>query len=216
MSIKVAAWNVAKGLGNGNEARIYEGIKQLDAEIVVLSEAYATDASNPNEHVIDKISDFAMDNGYEFVVETGYNDEGSVNEELQREQYLVVLGRHALKGAGLIRLDNRSAIGLTLLDNQTDVEIQAVAAHFRDENEQLRQDMAQSLTALVDTTKPTLLIGDLNAMHRNSNHARLVRSPIIRGLSKLTNLHPRAKSLSGRLIEMADGGHYGLFEGSWF
>lgn len=44
MAIRLAAWNVAKELGNENKAQdVIKAIESLNADIVILSEAYGKD-----------------------------------------------------------------------------------------------------------------------------------------------------------------------------
>ena len=210
MSVKVAAWNVKRGLGNEYEGLIFNGLDQLNADVVVLSEAYSTNDTTPDgleEDVIGRVSEFAERQGYDYIAQTPYQESGlrSPNESEPGEQtYLMVLGREVIKSANLIRLYNRDALDLNIVDQQTGISIQGIAAHFDDRHEYYRQKMTIDLISNLDPNRPSLLMGDLNAMNANSSAARLLRTNAARYIAN-HSFTERMKSITSRSIEMANG-----------
>ncbi len=212
---KVAAWNVAKGLGDSRAEHIFEGINRLDAQVIFLSEAYLTDYRVTNEEILDKVKNLAKINGYK-MYETGYDDEGLENDPKRSNQHGVVLGRQALKGATVLRLGSRNAFQLSIFDEKSQSEIQAVAAHFSDKNESSRNGMANALISQLDLDKPTLLLGDLNSMYRGSVPAKLLNSYFGKMGNIVSKIHPRTNSLAERLIGMADGSTMNILQQAGF
>lgn len=210
MSIRVAAWNVERGLGNKHQGRIFDGIKQLDSDIVVVSEAYGTDDTTSDElreDINGRIADFSEQQGYDYTQQIAYEeyDKRSLEESPKGyETYLMVLGRQAIKGTDSIRLGGRNALSLDIIDDQTNIKIKGIAAHFDDRNESLRQSMVHSLVENLDTNNPSILMGDLNALHANSWPARLLQTDVARLIANLS-ITKHMKLITNRAIEMSDG-----------
>lgn len=210
MPIKVAAWNVNRSLGNEFEGLIFNGLEQLDADVLVLGEAYSTDDSTPDgfeDDVLGRVNQFADRLGYDYIVQTPYQESGSrsLDEAAQGEQVrLMVLGREVIKNANLIRLYNRNALELNIVDDQTGIEIQGIAAHFDDRHEHYRQRMTIDLLSYLDPLKPKLLMGDLNAMNANSFESRLLKTRFAQFIAD-HSFTKRMKLITGRSIEMANG-----------
>jgi endonuclease/exonuclease/phosphatase family metal-dependent hydrolase len=213
MAVEVAAWNVAKGLGIEERAsKVLEGIKRLDADVVILSEAFATDNSTSPDFrsdVFGRVMEFAGANGYQSIDAPAYQDANTdrVGAPDGFEQYLMVLGRNdpMIRSARTLRLGTRNAFSMQVADPKAHKELHIVGAHFDDRSESLRQYMAASLLEKVDLTRPLVLAGDLNAMHRGTISARLVRSKVAEMVAKRLPSE-RAKWLGQRLVEMGDGG----------
>lgn len=196
MATRIAAWNVAKNLGDEKRAsRIEEGIKRLDADVVVLSEALAAERG-----VTPKIDvSFARSLGYEAIFMTVYADDEPREEDLNLELYLMVMARAGVE-LEMARLATRNAISIHINDEH-DGNLHGVGAHFDDRLEPTRQAMAQAFLA----ENPDFLIGDLSAMHQQSCSARLMRSGIARAAAHHAPV-ARVQSLGTRLHGMADGG----------
>lgn len=88
----------------------------------------------------------------------------------------------------------------------TNTHIRVLGVHLDDRTEEgrLREITAISDVINAHENTPTLLLGDFNAMHRDSRFAKLVRSGLagrlVRGVA-----HPLISSMAGRTIEMASG-----------
>lgn len=210
MSVKVAAWNVKRSLGNEYEGLIFNGLEQLNADVVVLSEAFSTDDTTPDDledDVLTRVNSFADKMDYDFIGYIPYQESGlrSPKESKPGEQtYMMVLGREVIKSTNLLRLYNRNAYGLDIVDSQTGINIQGIATHFDDRHEYYRQKMMIDLMANLDPIKPNLLMGDFNAMPGDTWPARLLRTNIARFIAD-HSFTERMSSITNRSIEMANG-----------
>lgn len=190
-SVKVASWNIARGLSDEKKSRkVVDGLERLDADIVFLPEAFAQngEATDPN---------FGRNLGYRHLA-VEYED-----RELHTsgKQYIVALSRVASR-LEEIRLHDRNAIrATTTLEGQ---ELALTGAHFDDRDELKRINMAARFTAKADPSRPTALIGDLNTMHADDPRARVLSHPVTRRLAAAAP-HERVRSLATRLTDMATG-----------
>ncbi|HVX23968.1 MAG TPA: endonuclease/exonuclease/phosphatase family protein [Candidatus Saccharimonadales bacterium] len=217
MAIELAAWNVAKGLGIDERApQVLEGIKRLDADVVVLSEAWATDDNTSPDfihEVIGRTMEFAGRYGYRSYDPVPYKDADTTRHGAPAgfEQYLLVMGREnpAVRWAQPIRLGTRNALSMHVTDPQAHHDVYMIGAHFDDRSEALRLGMASALLKRIDLQRPFVLAGDLNAMHHDARSARFLRSK----LAEMAASHlpgDRAKWLGSRLLEMGDGRTMGM------
>lgn len=189
--MKVASWNLGRGLSRENRAGVIsDGLDRLDADIVFLPEAF-----DKTGCPID--SDFASSLGYSSLA-TEYDD---AEPHPSEEQYIVALSRVAAQ-LEVVRLDARNALSANLEIEGEKISI--VGAHFDDRREDIRTGMAG---AFIDSGNPDIaraLIGDLNAMHGGDLRARLLSSSVARSVaSRLGN--DRVRGLATRLTEMASG-----------
>ena len=224
MAMEIGAWNVAKGLGDPARATLIEqGIEQLGADVLVLSEAFATDNGSTERAVdiVGSMGDMAIRLGYR-VTEAPYED--STPNPLAPEgfeQYLAVMSRNENTTTAVIRLRHRNAISIKTYEAATDSVISGIGTHFEDRQEDLRQDMA--LAAARQSGRPNtpfFIAGDLNAMYRSTLPAKLAGSSIAEKLSRVAPT-ARFKSLGQRFVQMADGGtmlafkNHGFVDADW-
>jgi endonuclease/exonuclease/phosphatase family metal-dependent hydrolase len=190
--MRIAAWNIAGGLSKPEkESKIKDGIAKLNADIVILSEAF--DKSGVSVDL-----DYATNLGYQ-EYKTEYQDKEPHRSE---RQFVVALSRVAVE-TSILHLATRNVISLTT-DNDGE-PLQIIGAHFDDRNETFRQGMAKSFIEQVDLSKPTVLAGDLNSMHKDNNRAVFFSNPLFRVVGHYMPI-ARPRSLMTRLSEMADGG----------
>lgn len=212
MSVKVAAWNVNRSLGNEYEGHIFSGLEQLNADVVVLSEAFSTDDTTPDDledNVLTRVNSFADKMDYDFIGYIPYQESGlrSPKESMLGEQtYLMVLGREVIRSTNLLRLYNRNAYELGIVDNQTGINIQGIATHFDDRHEYNRQKMMIDLIPNLDPSpsRPNLILGDFNAMPGNTREAQLLRTKTARFIAD-HSFTERMAIITKRSIEMANG-----------
>lgn len=208
MLVEVASWNLAKGLGiDDRRVQILDGLKQLDADVFVLGEAFASDDSSSKDFVVDvsgQIHDFAVDNGYKaYIASYKDADPTRLGAPAGIEQYLAVLGRAVLTEATEVRLKTRQGFKLRIDDGNKGIV--GIGAHFDDRSEGLRLGMVDAvLEAIKNTSQPTLVMGDFNAMHGRSLPARIMRNKLA-SLAAEHAPNERTAWLASRLIEMADG-----------
>lgn len=202
--MRLAAWNVARGLSNPEKhAQIEAGIEQLDADVVVLSESIDNSGNLVNTR-------FASQLGYEALT-VPYRDS---EVHPSGEQHITLLSRIALD-ASEVRLDTRSAIKAVMPGGEQDKPLHLFGAHFDDRSELARLRMAEAFLDIVSNGLPTVLAGDLNSMHFEDRIAKLLRSGTVRGLARIAP-HPRIRSLGTRLTEMATGSTMGVLESAGF
>lgn len=215
MSIEVATWNLAKGLGTERQAQIFEGIKRLDSQTIVFSEAFRTTSVLPdekqqqNDDIIGAIEDFSLENGYEQVISYPYADFPKPSEALDDEVYGLVLSRTALNldNTEMIRLGGRNALSLEVIckiDESEAAAVQVIAAHLDDRNEDLRRMAIDSLPNYLIASRPKVMLGDFNAMHGDTTIARLLRTKPAKVIAN-NSFPKRARTITTRAVEMANG-----------
>lgn len=202
--MRLAAWNVARGLSNTEQEasprrtqQIIDGIEQLDADVVILSEAYNQRGIEPDaaQHLTQTLGYRALATPYEDSI-------AHQNEPSDFEQHLMILTRQdgALQP---VRLGGRNALAHQVMVDASPVTI--LGSHFEDRQETLRLGMAEAVVDMIDDgATPVVLAGDLNAMHRQDWRAHVLRHSLTR-LAAQHAPHPRIRSLGTRLTEMADG-----------
>ncbi len=193
MSLKIASWNVARKLSDPKRhQKIQAGLEVLDADVVVLSEAFDKTGRPVNLK-------FARESGYHMAV-TEYGD---ADEHPSQKQWLCLLSRKAI-GSSVIRLASRNALRATVTADESGRKVEVIGSHFDDRSERLRRAMGRSLLEQIDLSEPTIVAGDLNTMPGDRFNARLLGSGPARLAARMAP-HPRIKSLGGRLNEMASG-----------
>lgn len=86
-----------------------------------------------------------------------------------------------------------------------DESLRILGVHLDDRTETLRLQQAAQLIAMVESGEmPTMIMGDLNAMDRNSKFARFVRSDIAQDIGKQFSSE-KLRSVATRVGEMALG-----------
>jgi endonuclease/exonuclease/phosphatase family metal-dependent hydrolase len=213
MSFTVASWNVAEGLAKVDDPQrpvdLVETIRSLDKDIVVLSDAYWL--QNPLHPVMPEVAQAAVrrfkDDGYH-VSQVEYDD-----NYLWPERYMTVLSRLAVTEDEAVKLGGRNGVKLTVQDPDAEVNVRLVGAHFYDREEAWRLTQTRDMLAQFDLSEPTILAGDLNAMH-GKGRARWLRSGPMRALAgRLPHPEPRHKmeaelgrlNEAERLADMASG-----------
>jgi endonuclease/exonuclease/phosphatase family metal-dependent hydrolase len=205
--IKIASWNIAKAFNDKRAATIEKGIDRLDADIIVLSEAFFTDHNTPPGFVEDRVKamqEMADRLGYDYFSCTPYNGHDYPdNQPVDYDLYLVALSRFPV-AFQVKRLDARDSLFITYRDDQWAQDITIVGTHFDDLSETSRQAMAAAALKLLDLSKPTVIMGDMNSMHGNTWQALLVESRP--GRWALRHMPTDfTKSLGERLYGMAAG-----------
>ncbi len=193
MFTSVAAWNAKESLAlPQHSSQAIEFMKQLNADFVVLSDAYSLDnhlhGATP-QALREAYSAFTLE-GYS-CTETEYEDE----EKWRHDRNIILLSRVAIRhAAGTARLDTRSAV-CAFTEG-----ISFVGAHFDDRSEQARVRQAEAFVA----TGAEMLIGDLNSIHRRSRSAKMLGNIAARKAARLVP-QQRARSLATRMTETATG-----------
>lgn len=210
--LTVAGWNVRDGLSEqAAMPLVVERIVALEADIVVLPEAYSEAARTGDAQKAETLHQAATALGGE-----GYT--------MHRVLYADADGRKDRHGFALLTrlteaknpvsvftLENRKVLGQTF----GDLALTVVGVHLDDRSEATRLVQASDLLQQLDPAQYNIILGDFNGMHRADPRARALRAarPLALALPSvdpgetapyLPKLH-RAGSLASRLTDMANG-----------
>jgi len=202
MAVSVAQWNVREGLAIPRQMpRIIEGVKRLDSDIVVLSDAFSLNnrLHGAQEATLGKANSDFMDLGY-----TGQDAEYDDSVQWHHDRNIVMLSRVAVSSAGEVRLGTRSALEL-----KTAKGIHIVGAHFDDRDEETRVTQALAYVDHVQFEEAPVLIGDLNST-RALRIGSLLQRPIAEAL--FSRLPERVR----RTADMTQGRAMTLLKASGF
>jgi len=204
MAIKIAAWNTENRLAyylpgsRGTPTKILEGIRKLDADIIVLPEAYVNAPASGADELLKTM-------GYSWE-DVRYDDKDR-EEEVARWgfPYMRVLWRIPVRSVTLQRWgDVRSLMTLVATDPETKREIQIIGTHLEDRSEALRLKQLDEIVPFIQASKfPVVMLGDFNAMWHEKG-ARILASRSVRQLARALpegDLH----STATRLSDMATG-----------
>lgn len=204
MSIKIASWNIEARLssykkkGRGSADHILGKIATLDADVIVLLEAYM-DALAPG------IKKRLRQLGYE-VVDTLYGDYGRETEPyMNGAMHMLVLSKLAIEHTEVIRpADVRNLLVCYIRDPKTGKKLRIIATHLEDRSEAQRLKQAEKIAVSINKSKlPTIMLGDFNAMW-HIGRARLVGSRFVKLLAKFIP-HREIRWTIIRANEMASG-----------
>jgi endonuclease/exonuclease/phosphatase family metal-dependent hydrolase len=205
VAIKIASWNVEGRLsgyvesGRGSAAQVLDGIEALDADIVILPEAYL-------EAPADGVDDRLVGMGYEIHdVAYGNKDRDWSLEFMGKMPYLRVLSRLAISQVEEVAwADTRRLLSMRVRDPETGKEALLLPTHFDDRSEELRLDQAEDATEYIKKSDlPVIMAGDFNAMW-HKKRARLFDSRLMRFVAKHIP-HERIRNKAVRFTDMASG-----------
>lgn len=205
MAIKIASWNVEGRLSGyvendrGSAEQILTGIEQLDADIVVLPEAYL-------ETLADGVDERLAAMGYEIHdIAYGNDDRDWSLEFLGKMPYLRVLSRLAISQVEEVAwADTRRLLSMRVSDPDTGKEALLLPTHFDDRTEELRLDQVEDATEYVQNADvPVIMAGDFNAMW-HKKQARFFGSKLMRFVACHIP-HERIRNKAIQFTEMAGG-----------
>jgi endonuclease/exonuclease/phosphatase family metal-dependent hydrolase len=218
VAIRLASWNVEGRLSDyahgrrGSADHILAGIEAIDADVVVLPEAYLGD--QPAEGVNERLAEM----GYEWRdVRYGDQDRDWSKEFMGCMPTMRVLSRLAIVHSEQMQWgDLRNQLAVTVCDKETGLDVRIIAAHWDDRTVGHRQRQSVDAIPYINTREArTVLAGDGNEMHKRSRIARIIASRLFGALVRLIpSKYPLeegvyADDLRGvglRGIEMATGG----------
>jgi endonuclease/exonuclease/phosphatase family metal-dependent hydrolase len=210
--MKIASWNVEGRLTSrtskkrGTPEHILKGIEALDADIVVLPEAYSGAPASGVENRLREL-------GYKYWQDAKYNERDRKKENMSADDlHIRVLSRLAILKTEQLRWnDARGMLAITVEDPATDHLVRIIATHLDDRSEERRLAQIEDAIAFINSSNlPTVMMGDFNAMH-NDKWSRLISSKVVKSLSMLIP-HEGAQGLALRLTEMATGVTLGELE----
>lgn len=211
-SLRIATWNISGGLQNEAKARaIIDVIEEINPDVMVLQEALMNDAPQVKSFFEGGIEDRGYDSATASYATSG---------ELSRYKMLA-LARVGLKGAHTpLSIGGQNAHYLHISGHAGPLELYGV--HLDSFDSDVRNQQAQRLAHITTTDIPAIVLGDFNAMHSESNKARLLQRcvPLVDGfkprhevplvaernfISHLNSKILRVKGVSKRLVGMASG-----------
>lgn len=207
MKATIAAWNIQEGLAIPARSRqLVEGIKQLDADVITLSDAYWP--GNPL-HTLDMalVEEAKADldaEGYS-TFELAYEDDN----DPYPSRYMLGLARVACRQSG-VNLDGRNALAISVVpDRQTsEKELQVYGVHLDDRSESRRVAQAYAILNEFDTYAAQAVIGDFNSLNKTTISARIIGSTLgtLDSADHISRRVPdRIRAVASKLGGMASG-----------
>lgn len=205
--MKVASWNIEGRLTRfaergkrGSPEQILGEIEKIDADVLFLAEAF--DQARPIEpEILEKL----LSLGYA-VNETPYDDSGSRVYAATKNPHMMFLSRMPVDYTNEIRLGSiRNAQVTQVVDGNSNQPIRIFGIHLDDRSEENRLKQLEDLIPLINSSDlPTIVMGDFNAMYRESAQANFLRNPaVLEAINRWPD--PRSKDILSRLSEMAIG-----------
>ena len=198
MKITAAAWNIQEGLAIPHRSQsLVEGIKQLDSDVVMLTDAYWP--GNPLHELdfslVEEAQDAFTNEGYT-VQKIWYEDAS----DPYPDRLMLGLGRIGLEMTS-VNLDGRNAMKLMLHDPASSMQsgLQIFGVHLDDRSEARRVAQAYSIAAEISDASPTVVIGDFNSLDNITLSAQLIKTT----LGKLQNAHHESRRISDRIHAVA-------------
>lgn len=187
MEIKAGSWNLESRLsdyeksGRGTAEHILQGIEQLDADVLVLPDAFAG-------KVAPGVDDHLRDMGYQWH-DVLYGDLGR-NWSLShsgKESGMRVLSRLEIVDVEEVQwgLSERRMIVMVVRDPDGGL-LRVIGVHLDDRTEEHRESQIGDMTAYLENAEQlrTLAMGDFNAVHGNDMRARLLGNKFMRWIAR--------------------------------
>lgn len=210
MSVRLAEHNISEQLAlDGRAVRVAEAVKRLDADVVILPDAYWLD--NPLHGATAKAVRESL--GMLGVAGYGYEavDYGTPKGQWPG-RYLVALSRLPAHYS-IVEAGSRQAAKLRVTDPDTNTALVVFGVHLSDISEEERTEQALRLREHFSDV-PIAVAGDLNSMPAGSWTARVLRSRPVRQLAERVrdpaprNYYERSTGRANklkRLAAMAEG-----------
>lgn len=183
----------------GTPEKIVAAIERLDADVIVLPEAYNGVAISPA--VKKRLHAF----GYEWL-EIAYEDPDREEEiALYGKSHIAIMSRLGFVSKKIVRFGGiRNLLVIKVREPRSGLVVQIIGAHLEDRSEAKRQQQLDEIIPFVNlSTDPTILMGDLNALWPGMR-ARIIGSLFTRMITRVLPAGDLKSELS-RLIEMARG-----------
>lgn len=207
MSINLAAWNVEGRLSRGEVYRrgtvdhIMDGIEKLNADVVVLPEAFDVGLG-----LDPRAKSRMLELGYRHTAETEYVDRGERPPgAVASPLAMIIASRIALVETEVIRLANlRNMLRVQVKDRATNTPVNIYGVHFDDRSKQFRMRQIEDLAEIMKRhSEPSAVIGDYNSMTGEGIVAKTLRSKIA---SIATSVLPgEVGYVAQRALDMASG-----------
>ncbi len=197
-AIRVATWN-AEGMfvarSKTRRALPHDAIRtlqKLDADIVFV----------PEFGTIEDTEESTMN----AVHALGYQSVTFAYQQPELGSYGAALfTRLPLKDSTMHSFTNTGRQFIEVMVDLGEKPLRVIGIHFDDRSEELRLPQVDEVLAIVKKShEPTIVLGDFNAMHKDSSFAKLARSRLATSATKLIS-HKNIISVAERVREMARG-----------
>ncbi len=206
--LRIASWNIEgrlsrySGKGRGTPEQIVHGISQLDADIVLLPEAYDTGLS------IDSGIEANLRDMKYTVYDSAYEEGGPKRRNpAVSSPHLRLLSRLPIESIQTVRLGElRNAMIIIAHDPDTHIQLRIIGIHLDDRSEAFRVKQLDDLVPIINgSSVPTIMLGDYNAMHGSTKRAHFIRSWPIRWLAHYFLPTTDLRDIAQRMVAMASG-----------
>ena len=199
MALRVAAWNVEgrlerrPGESHGSPLRILTGIERLNADLIVLPEAYFRS--------VDPIVEQRLQQWGYVWEDIAYND----NATRTTGPYLRIITRLPLANIHTVRFGNmRSLLCLRVVDPASQCQVRIIAVHLDGRSEKRRMRQVEDLiTHVACEPLRTIVLGDFNAVWPEG-YAKVLTSGFARAVIRSMPTK-RLRSACRRFTDMALG-----------
>ncbi|MFZ1258250.1 MAG: endonuclease/exonuclease/phosphatase family protein [Candidatus Saccharimonas sp.] len=198
--LTIATWNAEGMFVSGTKTRrgtphdAVAVVARINADIVVIPEF------GLYQRLLPEIEQLLKAQGY-YISLMPYKDKRAPGFSL------AVLSRLPIRRVHTHTLTEGSDNALELYcDTQVGQLLRVIAVHLDFESEARRLKQVKVLAQIISIDKytPTLVLGDMNAMHKEDRFARLMRHDVVRRLAKYVPHHQLA-SILGMVQQMAQG-----------
>lgn len=200
--LKISTWNIKGAFSDPyryNE--VLKTIHESESDIVVLPDAWHEDseASRPGPRQLELSAGDFRRLGYTMLKASFREDRPDDNHA--RYGFMTLIREPLTPAYEEIRLGSRPAHHLRFIHDATILNV--IGLYLNDQSEANRTTQLDVLLRYLEpfADEPTVLVGDFNAMHRQSLAARTLNSSFIQPLLKI----PIMNNTPLRLQEMADG-----------
>jgi endonuclease/exonuclease/phosphatase (EEP) superfamily protein YafD len=186
MSIRIASWNLEQRLSDGmsrgdrgTPEKILDRIEELDADIVVLPDAFR---NAPAEDVDKRLKEL----GYVWQ-DVAYNDADRPEQATDNAMpYMRILSRLAIISSTELRwADLRTMLAITVQDPETNEEIEIIGTHLNDRKSSFRLQQGKAAAEYVNrNAKKKIMTGDWNETHGSGWRARIFGSKVMQFLAR--------------------------------
>lgn len=215
--MKFASWNLEGRLTNytsgwrGSPEHILQGIEALDADVMVLPEAFLDE---PAPGVDERLASL------------GYKWHDVLYEDVGRSRAVAYMGKLAgMRVLSRVGIDDfeevrwgetqRRMVAVTVRDPETDEQLKVIGVHLDDRTEELRLSQVEDMAVYINNESlPTIVMGDFNAMHGKDWRARILGGRCMRLLARHIPSHitpppgefsDDVRGIAMRLTDMGSG-----------
>lgn len=213
MPFTIAAWNVETRLsdrgikGRGSVEQIVGEIESMDADIILLPEAYdgAIGIDHRAESIFAAMYPTIIDVPYEEIRENGSME---ANQIIYR-----VMTRLAVSASTIIRPANvRNVPYIRVVDPTSAKEVSMYPTHLDDQRKTTRKHQVTDLVrAIVNDSYPVLVMGDFNESRGMRKMLRAMDRPFVEHIIKAVPLR-EIRYVAQRAIGMVRGDTLAYFE----